>query len=123
MISGDDAAIAEVRSAVGNIEAAETKRSLGFHSANTLTPQAAADEIRRRVEAGVRGRQRLAPHRIPGPVTVDVSFKNYLPSEVLAYLPLFERTDSHSVRFRATDMAQASAIMAFITGYAPDITP
>jgi D-amino peptidase len=123
MIAGDDAAIAEVRSAVGEIEAAETKRSLGFHSANTLTPQAAAAEIRRRVEAGLRGRQRFSPYRVGGPVTVDVSFKNYMPAEVLAYVPLFERTDSHSIRFRAADMAQASAIMAFITGYSPDITP
>src|SRR4029079_3833 len=38
MMSGDDAAIAEVRKAIGNIEAAETNRTLGFHSANQLTP-------------------------------------------------------------------------------------
>ena len=105
MISGDDAAIAEVRRAVGNIEAAETKRSLGFHSANTLTPQAAAALIRQRVEAAIRDRQRFKPYRVTGPVTVDVSFKNYMPAEVLAYLPIFERTDSHSVRFGAKDMA------------------
>ena len=40
MASGDDAAIAEIRKLVGNIEGVETKRSLGFHSALTLTPQA-----------------------------------------------------------------------------------
>ena len=45
MVSGDDVAIAEVRSLVGDIEAAETKRALGFHSAITLTPQAAAEQI------------------------------------------------------------------------------
>jgi D-amino peptidase len=39
MISGDDAAIAEVRTAIGNIEAVETKKSLGFHAANTITPK------------------------------------------------------------------------------------
>jgi D-amino peptidase len=123
MISGDDAAVAEVQGAVGNIEAAETKRSLGFHSANTLTPQAAVDLIRQRVEAGLRRHGELRPYRIDGPVTVDVSFKNYMPAEVLAYLPMFERTDSHSVRFRAKDMAEASAIMSFIGEYRADITP
>jgi len=123
MISGDDAAVAEVRKAVGNIEAAETKRSLGFHAANTLTPQAAAALIRERTEAGLRRRAELQPYRVDGPVTVDVSFKNYMPAEVLAYLPIFERTDSHSVRFRAKDMAEASAIMEFITEYRVDITP
>ena len=123
MISGDDAAIAEVQKAVGNIEAAETKRTLGFHAANTLTPQASVDLIRRRVAAALGRRQDFKPYRVPGPVTVDVSFKNYMPVEVLAYLPLFERTDSHSIRFRAKDMVEASAIMSFIGEYRPDITP
>ena len=123
MISGDDAAIAEVRQTVGNIEAAETKRTLGFHSANTLTPQASADLIRLRVAAALGRRQEFKPYRVPGPLTVDVSFKNYMAAEVLAYLPLFERTDSHSVRFRARDMVEASAIMSFIGEYRADITP
>lgn len=123
MMSGDDAAIAEVRKAVGNIEAAETKRSLGFHSALTLTPQAAASLIGERVRRGLERRREFAPLKVQTPVVVDVSFKNYMPAEVLAYLPLFERTDSHSIRFRASDMAEASRIMSFIGDYRPDITP
>lgn len=123
MISGDDAAIAEVRKAIGNVEAAETKRSLGFHSAITLTPQASADLIRQRVRAALGRRQEFKPFRVVGPLTVDVSFKNYMPAEVLAYLPMFERTDAHSIRFRAKDMVEASMIMTFLGEYRPDITP
>lgn len=123
MISGDDAAIEEVRKAVGNIEAAETKRSLGFHSASTLTPQASAALIGERVRAAFARRADFKPYKVQFPVTVDVSFKNYMPAEVLAYLPLFERVDAHSIRFRARDMAEASMIMNFIGEYRPDITP
>jgi len=123
MMSGDDAAIAEVRKAVGNIEGAETKRSLGFHSALSLTPQASAALIGERVQAAFARRQAFKPYKVTSPVTVDVSFKHYMPAEVLAYLPLFERTDSHSIRFRAKDMAEASMIMNFIGEYRPDITP
>jgi D-amino peptidase len=123
MMSGDDAAIAEVRKAIGNIEAAETKRSLGFHSANTLTPQMSADLIGQRVRAAFGRLQDFKPYKVQMPVTVDVSFKNYLPAEILAYLPMFERTDSHSIRFRAKDMVEASAIMQFIGDYHPDVTP
>jgi len=123
MMSGDDAAIAEVRKAVGNIEAAETKRSLGFHSALTLTPPAAAALIGERVTSAMGRRQSLQPFKVQAPIVVDVSFKNYMPSEILAYLPIFERTDSHSIRFRAKDMVEASAIMSFIGDYRPDITP
>ena len=123
MMSGDDAAIAEVRKAVGNIEAAETKRTLGFHSALTLTPQAAAALIGERVTAAFKRRTEFRPMKVQTPVVVDVSFKNYMPAEVLAYLPIFERVDSHSIRFRAKDMVEASAIMSFIGEYRADITP
>ena len=119
MMSGDDAAIAEVRKAIGNVEAAETKRTLGFHSANTLTPQASYDLIRERVTAAFRRIGDFTPYKVPGPVTIDVTFKNYLPAEVLAYLPIFERTDSHSIRFRAKDMAEASQIMTSSGNTAP----
>ena len=123
MMSGDDAAIAEVRKAIGNIEGAETKRTLGFHSANTLTPQASYAAISQHVSAAFKRLGDFKPYKIPGPLTVEVTFKNYLPAEVLAYLPMFERADSHSIRFRAKDMAEASAIMNFIGEYRPDLTP
>jgi D-amino peptidase len=123
MMSGDDAAIAEVRKVIGNVEAVETKRSLGFHSALTITPGSATSLISDRVAAALKRRADFKPYRIAGPLTVDVSFKNYMPAEVLAYLPMFERTDSHSVRFRAKDMAEASMIMNFIGEYRADITP
>jgi len=123
MMSGDDAAIAEVRSAVGNIEAAETKRTLGFHSAITLTPQASYDLIAARVKAAMARRGEFKPYKVSTPVTVDVSFKNYTPAEMLAYLPGFERTDAHSIRFRARDMVEAEAIRTFLTTYRPDMSP
>jgi D-amino peptidase len=123
MMSGDDAAIAEVRAAIGNIEAAETKRTLGFHSAITLTPQASYDLIAARVKAAIGRRAEFKPYKVTTPVTVDVSFKNYTPAEMLAYLPGFERTDAHSIRFRAKDMVEAEAIRTFITTYQIGMAP
>lgn len=123
MMSGDDAAIAEVRSAVGNIEGAETKRTLGFHSAMTLTPQASYDLITARVKAAMARRAEFKPYKVTTPVTVEISFKNYTAAETLAFLPVFERVDAHSIRYRAKDMVEAEAIRTFITSYRPDMTP
>jgi D-amino peptidase len=123
MVSGDDAAVAEVRKVIGPVEAAEVKKALGFHSAQTMTPQAALAVIADSVKKGLARRAELKPYRPAGPLTVDVSFKHYLPAEVLAYLPLFERTSSHSIRFRAKDMVEATSIMEFIGEYRPDLTP
>ena len=123
MVSGDDAAIAEVRKVVGNLEGAETKKSLGFHSAMTVTPAAAQADIAAKVKAALARRASFTPYKPQGQITVDVGFKHYMPAEVLAYLPLFERTSAHSVRFRAKDMVEASAIMEFVGEYRPDLTP
>jgi len=123
MVSGDDAAVAEVQKVVGPIEAAEVKKALGFHSARTMTPQAALGVIGEHVKKGLARRAELKPYKPAGPVTVDVSFKHYLPAEVLAYLPLFERTSAHSVRFRAKDMVEATSVMEFIGEYRPDLSP
>ncbi len=123
MVSGDDAAIAEIRKVIGNIEGAETKKSLGFHSALTITPQAALVEIGQKVKAGLARRASLPPYKPQGALVVDVTFKNYLPAEVLAYLPMFERTSAHAVRFRPKDMAEAASVMEFIEEYRPDLAP
>jgi D-amino peptidase len=123
MVSGDDAAIAEVRKVVGNLEAAETKKALGFHAALTVTPAAAQADIAAKVKAALARRASFSPYKPQGQITVDVSFKHYMPAEVLAYLPMFERTSAHSVRFRAKDMVEASAVMEFVGEYRPDLTP
>lgn len=123
MISGDDAAVAEVRKLVGDIEAAEVKKSLGFHAAMTMTPQAAYELIAQKVRAGLARRTSIKPYVVSTPVTVEVSFKHYLPAEVLAYLPGVERVDAHSIRFRARDMLEASDFMVVVNSYRPDLTP
>jgi D-amino peptidase len=123
MMSGDDAAIAEVRKIVGDIESAETKKTLGFHAAATLTPQASYELIGQKVGAALGRRRSFKPYVVQTPVTVDLSFKHYLPAEVLAYLPIFERVGSHSIRYRAKDMTEADAIRSFIGEYRPDLTP
>ena len=123
MMSGDDAAVAEVRKVIGPIEGVETKTSLGFHSAITLTPAAVQAMIGPAVKAGLAKRATLKPYKPQGPLVVDVTFKHYLPAEVLAYLPMFERSSAHSVRFRPKDMTEAAAVMQFISEYRADLTP
>lgn len=123
MVSGDDAAVAEIRKVVGNLEGVQTKTSLGFHSAITQTPQAVQALIGPAVKAGLARRAALTPYKPQGPLVVDVTFKHYLPAELLAYLPMFERSTAHAVRFRPKDMEEAAAVMQFIGEYRPDLTP
>ncbi len=117
MVSGDDATVAEVSSFVGNVERAVVKYALSFHSAKTLHPEAAFDLIRDKAEQAVKNIKRYKPYRIKSPVTVTMSFKHYRPVELLGYLSMFERIDSHSIRYGAKTMEEASRIRTFILSY------
>ncbi len=123
-ISGDDATIAEARASLGNgFEEAVVKWAHSFHSATTLTPAAGQEVIRAAAERAVRELGKVEPYVVSTPVRVTVRFKNYQPSQLLAYLPWFERLDAHAIEYDADDMLQAASILVFLRSYRADITP
>lgn len=122
-VSGDDAMVREALGFLPGAEGAVVKWAYGFHSARTLTPEAATAEVREKVRAGVGRRGALKPYRVASPVTLEVRFKNYRPSELLAYLSGVERIDSHTIRFRVRDILEVSRFLSFILNYQPDLAP
>jgi D-amino peptidase len=123
MISGDDAAVEEAQGIIGDIEGAIVKWNLSFHSAKTLTPEAAYKLIGEKVRAAIRRIDDFEPLVLPQPITLDVRFKNYRPSQVLAYLSIVERTDAHSIRFVGSDMIEVSKFLEFLTSYNAGLEP
>jgi D-amino peptidase len=123
MVSGDDAVVRETRAAVGDVEGAVVKWSYGFHSARTLTPEAAYGLIGEKVRKAIARIKEFKPLKLKTPVQLDVRFKNYRPAEVLAYLPIVERTDSHSIKYIGKDMVEVSKFIEFITTYEPGLEP
>ncbi len=122
-ISGDDAAIEEVTARLGNLESVVTKKTLGFHAAESLTPQAACDKIYAGALAAVSHRSQRKPYVLQAPVTLDISFKSYTSAEIVSYLRAVERTDAHSIRFVGRDMAEVMDFIVFLDYYNPDMTP
>jgi|TARA_B110000438_G_scaffold45280_1_gene45359 D-amino peptidase len=117
MISGDDAAVNEVKSLIGNAEGAIVKESISFHSAKSLHPEAAYDLIAEKTLYAVKNIKKYKPYKIKGPITVSVAFKNYQPSQILSYLKMFNRIDSHTIEFKAKNMIEASHIMRVVLDY------
>ncbi|NKB88243.1 MAG: aminopeptidase [Acidobacteria bacterium] len=123
-ISGDDATIAEARASLGaGFEEAVVKWAHSFHSATTLTPAAGQRVIRDAAERAVRNLGRAQPYVVSSPVRVTVRFKHYQPSQLLAYLPWFDRIDAHAVEYDAADMIEAASILVFLRSYRADIAP
>jgi D-amino peptidase len=123
MISGDDAIVKEAEALLGPIVGAVVKWNYGFHSARTRTPQAACDTIREAARRAVAERKSRKPFTVTTPVTLELRFKNYRPAEVLAYLPIVERTDAHAIRFRGKDMIEVSRFLEFVDEYEPGLAP
>lgn len=123
MVSGDDAAVAEVSGLLGGIGEAVVKWNYGFHSAMTLTPDAGVEVIREAVGEAMRGLDTAEPYVLETPIQVEVTFKNYMPAEMMAYLRDVERADAHTVRYVAEDMLDASRFLAFLGRYQPGLTP
>jgi D-amino peptidase len=123
MISGDDAIVAEAKRYIGDLEGAVVKHALSFHSARVSTPRASQQRIEETARRAVEKRASFRPFRLEGKVTLDVSFKNYRQAEMLAYLPIVERTDSHGIRFVGEDMIAISKFVQFMDGYETGLAP
>lgn len=123
MLTGDDAIVAETKSRLGPIEGVAVKRAIGFHSTATMTPDAARKLIREHAATAVKRRGEMRAYTMTKPITLEVSFKNYRPVELLGYLPNVQRIDSHTVRFVGRDMVEVSKFIEFVTSYEPTLSP
>ncbi|MCC3860467.1 M55 family metallopeptidase [Pseudemcibacter aquimaris] len=124
MISGDDAAVKEAQETIGNgLEGAVVKWNYSFHSAKNLHPTAAQKLIKEKTIAAINRIDDFEPMKIEGPITMDISFKNYRVSEMLDWLPQMERIDSHTIRYVGPNMPEVSAISTVITSYNINLAP
>ena len=123
MVSGDDVAVAENQAVIGDIEGAVVKWALGFHSAESLTPEAAYEVIRTRTAAAINRIDDFEPYVLETPIVLELSLKHYQPVELLGYLPNVERIDSHTIRYTGEDIREVSNFLIFVTGYRIDLQP
>lgn len=130
MISGDEHAVGELQrqtaaagGAAGTAEGAVVKRSISFHAAAVMTPEATQALIRQKARAAITRLREFKPVPVRGPFTLDLTYKSYTPAEMMAYLPGTERVDAHTIRYRAQTIRDVSRFISFATGYRSDLTP
>jgi D-amino peptidase len=123
MISGDDAIVKEAQDILGTLEGAIVKEAYGFHSAKTIMPEKSYQLIEEKVSTALSRLETFEPYRLKLPVTVEISFKNYMPAEILSYLDEIERVDAHTIRFIGKDLPTVSKFLQFISHYSPGISP
>jgi D-amino peptidase len=75
------------------------------------------------VKAALKRLGDFKPYVVKTPVTLEISFKNYTPAEMLSYLRSVQRVDSHTIRFVGKDMAEVSDFVDVVDGYSAELTP
>jgi D-amino peptidase len=103
LISGDQAALAEVRELVPNIEGVQVKEAIGTAAARSLRPVEAARLIREGTARAIRRRGEIKPVPASLPVRFEVSFTDPSLALMAEQIPTVERTGPHTVAFVADD--------------------
>jgi D-amino peptidase len=117
LVSGDDVCIEETKALLPGIEPVTVKWAHSRLSARTLTPEASYELIGEGVKRAIARRAEIAPYRIPGPITLEVSFLYRQPVEFLIMLKGIERLDAFTVRYVADDILDLQRFMVFALGY------
>lgn len=123
MVSGDDVAVAENQVIIGDIEGAVVKWASGFHSARTLTPEAAYEVIRTRTKSAIDRIDSFEPYVLETPIELELSLKHYQPVELLGYLPNVEKVNSHTIRFVGENITEVTNFLTVVTSYRIDLQP
>ena len=123
MLSGDDAIAEEATDLLGELETAVVKKAYGFHSAETMMPEAADQLIEDTAARAVARIADFEPWDLGGPIELEVSFKNYRPVEALGYLEIVERIDSHTIRYTGPDMIAVEDFLTFLLNYDSNAAP
>jgi D-amino peptidase len=119
-VSGDDRAVEEVQRLVDPaITGVVVKRAIGYHSADNLAPEVARAHIREGVRSALLRARSARPYRLSAPVRFEISFKNMINAEVLAFLPNVERVDGATIAFTGKDAPEVARFLSFVTNYDP----
>jgi D-amino peptidase len=119
-VSGDDRAVEEVQRLVDPaITGVAVKRAIGYHSADNLAPEVARALIRDGVKSALLRARSARPFRLSAPVRFEISFKNMINAEVLAFLPNVERVDGATIAFTGKDAPEVARFLSFVTNYDP----
>src|SRR5687768_7684414 len=98
LVTGDDAAVAEVKESVPGIRGVAVKRAINVRAVELKPLTQAREEIRQAAREAVAGAKKPAPQR-PGPFRVQMRFRNVTIPEVAAAFREVESVAPDTVAF------------------------
>jgi D-amino peptidase len=115
LLSGDDAACAELLDLVPGASTVAVKRALGQAAAEALHPAVARDRLRQEAATAVAKRAQVSPFRISGPVALEVDLYISYALDTATLIPGVERAaGARTVTFTARDVAEAYGVVQLL---------
>ena len=116
LISGDDAACAELRELVPGAAAVAVKQALGQAAAIALHPDEARDQLHRVAAKAIRRHDQVPLVIMPGPLKVEVDLYGPYTVDLATLIPGVSRAPgARTVAFTAEDLAQAYRFVQLLT--------
>ena len=106
LVTGDDAAVAEVKESVPGIRGVAVKRAINVRAVELKPLTQAREEIRQAAREAVAGAKKPAPQRT-GPFRVQMRFRNFTIPEVAAAFREVESVAPDTVAFTRETMPEA----------------
>ncbi|MEW2708781.1 M55 family metallopeptidase [Streptomyces koyangensis] len=118
LLSGDDAACAEVRELVPGVRTVAVKEALGQFATAGLHPEEARERLRRAAAEAVAGRGEVRPFALSGPLAVEVDLAAAHTVDLAVLIPGVTRSEgarsARTVAFTAPDFAQAYRVVLLL---------
>ncbi|MFD4795687.1 M55 family metallopeptidase [Streptomyces anulatus] len=115
LLSGDDAACAELTDLVPETVTVAVKEALGMAAAVTLHPEEARDRLRRAAADAVARRAEIPPLALTGPLDVEVDLASPHTIDLATLVPGVSRAGgARTVTFTAPDYATAYRLILLL---------
>lgn len=108
LISGDDAAVGEVKNLIPQAEGITVKRTLDSGLSETIHPEVARERISEAATRVLSNLGKIKPPQLESPICPKLTLSKPEMAELISFIPQVEKTDAKTVSFTAD-----SAMVAF----------
>lgn len=114
LVTGDEAACAEARETLGEVETVAVKAGIDRYSAEVLPPDRSRTLIREAAARALRGLGRLRPYAVPAPYTLGIDWASSSMAESCAMIPGVKRAGARTVEFTSDDYTQIMGVLGIM---------
>ncbi|MEV8503764.1 M55 family metallopeptidase [Actinoplanes sp. NPDC051475] len=115
LLSGDDAACAEIHDLIPGTTTVTVKHALGQAATVALHPEEVCDQIHRAAAKAIRRADSVPLLTVPGPVRVEVDLYSPVTIDLAMLIPGVTRVGGRTVTFTAGDIGEAYRLVQLLT--------